>query len=95
MMPDTVWEPSPSRLPLIGTGCAHLEQIAVPASPVAETCQECGATKVLHVCLSCGHVGCCDSHRGHATAHRRESGHALIRAWKGGAFVYCYEHGYL
>ena len=54
-----------------------------PAAPLAEACQECG------------HVGCCDAHQGHATSHALESGPRLIRAWKGGAFVYCYEHGYL
>ncbi|HEY3190249.1 MAG TPA: UBP-type zinc finger domain-containing protein [Solirubrobacteraceae bacterium] len=87
---------SEARLPLAGSGCSHLERLDQPTTAAAaEACQECGATKVLRVCLTCGHVGCCDSHRGHATAHARASGHPLIRAWKGGAFVYCYEHGYL
>jgi CPA1 family monovalent cation:H+ antiporter len=50
---------------------------------------------MLRVCLTCGHVGCCDSGNRHAREHARDSGHLLIRAWRGGAFVYCYEHGYL
>jgi len=33
--------------------------------------------------------------QGHASAHAAETGHLLIRAWKGGAFVYCFDHGYL
>jgi uncharacterized UBP type Zn finger protein len=82
-------------LPLAGPGCSHLAALGEPAGPVAETCQECGASRVLRICLTCGHVGCCDSHNGHATAHSRDSGHPLIRTWKGGAFVYCYEHLYL
>lgn len=84
-----------ARLPLRGLGCEHLDALETIAAPVAETCQECGSRSVLRVCLTCGHVGCCDSHHGHATQHARESGHPLIRAWKGGAFVYGYQHGYL
>jgi CPA1 family monovalent cation:H+ antiporter len=79
----------------MGRGCEHLAELSEPAAPVSEVCQECGAHRVLRVCLECGHVGCCDSHHGHATAHARETGHRLNRAWTGGAFVYCYEHGYL
>ena len=74
--------------------CEHVEQLARPAAPRADTCEECGARRALRVCLTCGHVGCCDSGQGHARMHANDSGHPLIRAWKGGAFVYCYEHGY-
>jgi CPA1 family monovalent cation:H+ antiporter len=45
----------------------------------------------LRVCLSCGHVGCCDSSSGHATAHARKTGHPVIRALPRG-FTYCYPH---
>jgi CPA1 family monovalent cation:H+ antiporter len=87
---------SPSeRLPLSGAGCEHLAALGEPAAPTGDRCAECGAGKVLRVCLTCGHVGCCDSHNGHGTAHARETGHPLIRAWKGGAFAYRYEPGYL
>lgn len=83
------------KLPLAGEPCEHLRALDTPAEPRAERCEECGAERVLRVCLECGHVGCCDSDRGHASAHARETGHPLIESWKGGAFVYCYEHGYL
>ncbi len=44
--------------------CTHLDQIR-EVKPSAEGCEEClqmGDTWVhLRECLSCGHVGCCDS----------------------------------
>jgi uncharacterized UBP type Zn finger protein len=82
-------------LVLEGPGCRHLQAMDEPAGPRAEACEECGARKVLRVCLECGHVGCCESRRGHAELHARETGHLLVRAWRGGAFTYCYEDGYL
>lgn len=83
------------RLVLDGPGCEHLRELREPAAPRAEACEECGARKVLRVCLDCGHVGCCESRFGHATEHAEQTGHLLIRAWRGGAFTYCYAHGYL
>jgi Zn-finger in ubiquitin-hydrolases and other protein len=44
-------------------------------------------------CLTCGHVGCCDSRLGHASAHAAASGHPIIRAIpRGNGFTYCYAH---
>jgi hypothetical protein len=44
--------------------CTHLDQIR-PVKPKAKGCEEClktGDTWLhLRLCLSCGHVGCCDS----------------------------------
>jgi hypothetical protein len=44
--------------------CTHLDQIR-DVKPSAQGCEEClqiGDTWVhLRECLSCGHVGCCDS----------------------------------
>jgi CPA1 family monovalent cation:H+ antiporter len=84
-------------LPLIHRGqeCGHLRALGAVAEPRTEYCEECGARRMLRVCLACGHVGCCDSAHGHAREHARRTGHQLIRAWRGGAFVYCYEHRYL
>jgi len=82
------------RLPLIHPGdeCEHLRDIDRLARPRAEACEECGMERTLRVCLSCGHVGCCESWRGHASAHAEETGHPVIAAWRGGAFAYCYPH---
>jgi uncharacterized UBP type Zn finger protein len=73
--------------------CEHLEAIERPAEPRSEVCEECGAQSSLRTCLTCGHVGCCDSREGHATAHAAESGHPIIQAVPGGnGFIYCYPH---
>ncbi len=45
--------------------CTHTDQINEDVTPSAEGCEEClqmGDTWVhLRECLTCGHVGCCDS----------------------------------
>lgn len=96
-IPDRAPNSAPLRgLPLMhrGSECAHLRGLGRIAEPRAESCEECGVRGSLRVCLTCGHVGCCDSANRHARAHAEQTGHTLIRAWKGGAFVYCYEHRY-
>ena len=80
--------------------CPHLERVARgrkrPVHPSSLGCQEClasGGTWVhLRLCLSCGHVGCCDSSPGrHATAHFRAIGHPVIRSFEPGEdWAWCY-----
>jgi len=58
----------------------------------AVACAVCGETADLRICLTCGHVGCCESHRAHDTAHYRATGHPLIRPYRCGYdWVWCYE----
>jgi uncharacterized UBP type Zn finger protein len=76
-------------------GCHHLEQIKVTATDkhVCEDCIKTGDTWVhLRLCLSCGHVGCCDSSKNkHATKHFRKVGHPLIRSIEPGEnWTWCY-----
>jgi monovalent cation/hydrogen antiporter len=74
--------------------CPHINAIpTTPTHDAAAGCAECGALSPTRVCLTCGHVGCCDSTRGHATAHAHASGHPLIRALplSAGSFTWCYE----
>lgn len=73
--------------------CPHAG--TVPQNPQIETtsCAECGLMSPTRICLSCGHVGCCDSTNGHATLHARESHHPIIRALplSPTSFTWCYE----
>lgn len=48
----------------------------------------------LRVCLSCGHVGCCeDSQHAHALAHFQATGHPLIRPLETrDRWTWCYIH---
>ena len=52
-----------------------------------------GSTWVsLRRCLSCGHVGCCDSSPNrHATAHHHETNHPIVRTLQPGQdWAWCY-----
>ena len=58
-----------------------------------EDCPRVGGWWVhLRVCMSCGHVGCCnDSPNRHATAHLRSTGHPVIQSYEPGEdWWYCY-----
>ncbi len=79
------------------TSCIHIEQIrdVVPRTP--DGCEECldmGDTWVhLRLCMSCGHVGCCnDSRNKHATKHFIASHHPVIRSFEPGErWLFCYQ----
>lgn len=65
-------------------------------NPSGNGCVEClatGGTWVhLRICMTCGHVGCCnDSPSRHAAAHAAASRHPLIRSFEPGEdWWYCY-----
>ena len=75
--------------------CTHLDQIR-DVTPSGDGCVEClklGQGWVhLRLCLSCGHVGCCDSSPGkHATAHFKRTGHPIVQSYQPGEdWVWCY-----
>ena len=69
-------EPAPPRTP---AGC--------------EECLRAGTSWVhLRLCLSCGHVGCCDSSPGrHATRHARHACHPVVASYEPGErWAWCY-----
>jgi uncharacterized UBP type Zn finger protein len=66
--------------------CPHLAGIQ-QVTPSADGCEDClrigGEWLHLRLCLTCGHVGCCDeSPNRHATAHFRSSAHPMIRSFE-------------
>jgi uncharacterized UBP type Zn finger protein len=75
--------------------CTHLDQIHA-VKPKTQGCEEClkmGDTWVhLRLCLSCGHVGCCDSSRNrHATKHFHATTHPICRSLEPGEdWRYCF-----
>jgi uncharacterized UBP type Zn finger protein len=76
--------------------CTHLDMIRNVPPRTPEGCEEClamGDTWVhLRLCLTCGHVGCCDSSKNkHATKHFRATLHPIIQSYQPGEdWVYCY-----
>ena len=80
----------------MATMCSHLNQIH-DVTPSAEGCEDClkieGTRIHLRLCLSCGHVGCCDSSKNtHATKHFHKTHHPIVQSFEPGeqlALVLC------
>ena len=77
------------------TECTHLGNIREirPHSAGCEECLKTGSSWVhLRLCLTCGHVGCCDSSPNrHATKHFHKTHHPLIRSLEPGENrAWCY-----
>jgi uncharacterized UBP type Zn finger protein len=75
--------------------CEHVKSANSKVPPRTEGCEECMKTGqswvALRKCLTCGHVGCCDSSPGrHANRHFNESGHPVMQAHDGGDWKWCY-----
>ena len=76
--------------------CEHAEKVK-PVPPRTPTgCEECLAAGTswvhLRLCLTCGHVGCCDSSPGrHATRHAHATSHPVIASYEPGErWAWCY-----
>lgn len=75
--------------------CGHLSTIqdVAPSSDGCEECLKIGDDWVhLRLCLTCGHVGCCDDSKNkHATRHHHESLHPIIASYEEGEnWLWCY-----
>jgi hypothetical protein len=75
--------------PMTTTQDLHLSMVqpVVPNTP--EGCEECLAIgspwEHLRLCLTCGHVGCCDSSPNrHARLHAHAMGHPIVRSFEPG-----------
>ena len=78
--------------------CQHLSKaISEPEPLTPGSCQDCAELGEdtwahLRMCLTCGHVGCCDSspHQ-HASEHFRRTGHPVMRSVEPGEdWRWCY-----
>jgi uncharacterized UBP type Zn finger protein len=75
--------------------CTHRDRIRA-VSPSAQGCEDClkigGEWVHLRICLTCGHVGCCDeSPNRHATKHFHSTGHPIIQSFEPGeVWRWCY-----
>ena len=77
--------------------CKHLEVAnddVIPKTP--DGCEECLASGdewvYLRLCLTCGHVGCCDNSKNkHATKHFQKTKHPVIKSFQPGKnWSYCF-----
>jgi uncharacterized UBP type Zn finger protein len=68
--------------------CRHLGELnGYDVKPSSEGCEDClrigGQWVHLRLCMTCGHVGCCDSSPNrHATAHHDQTEHPIIRSYE-------------
>ena len=75
--------------------CKHLSEVR-DVKPSAQGCEDClktGDTWLhLRMCLSCGHVGCCDSSKNkHATKHSHTTSHPVMKSFQPGEhWGWCY-----
>jgi len=75
--------------------CVHLATIhrVTPSGNGCEECLKVGDDWVhLRLCMTCGHVGCCDDSKNkHATGHFRSLHHPIIRSFEPGEdWGWCY-----
>lgn len=77
--------------------CEHLDELSeTPAPKTPQGCEECIAEGLewvhLRLCMSCGHVGCCDSSIGkHASGHFQHVQHPVMRSIEPGeAWRWCF-----
>lgn len=87
-----------SRLTEDAKRCEHFGAIR-PVAPTSDDCEACRAVGhdpvALRVCLTCGHVGCCEDSPGrHALAHFEATGHPMICSYERlETWGWCYVHG--
>ena len=80
----------------MNTTCTHLDRVQDVTARTPDGCEECLALGWqwvhLRLCLTCGHVGCCDNSRGkHATKHFHRTTHPIIRSFQPGeSWGWCY-----
>ena len=81
----------------MAAACTHLDQVEIRELPAAvDGCEDClrtgGKWVHLRICLTCGHVGCCDdSPNRHATGHATGTDHPIIRSLEPGEdWSWCY-----
>ena len=78
------------------TQCTHPDQVRDVSPRTPQGCEEClemhSRWVHLRLCLTCGHVGCCDSSPNkHATKHFQQAGHPVVRSLEPGEdWGWCY-----
>jgi hypothetical protein len=97
MSEKNAWQAAQAPGRSVQRECSHLEQARDVTPSTVQGCEDClriGSSWVhLRECLTCGHVGCCDSSpKQHAHAHAHAAaGHDLARSFEPGEeWAWCY-----
>ena len=67
--------------------CGHLREVHEVTPNTPDGCEECLASGDmwvhLRLCMTCGHVGCCDTSKNkHATKHFHATQHPVIQSFQ-------------
>ncbi len=67
--------------------CEHVSDVVLDKKGNTKGCEGCEKTGSnwvhLRLCLTCGHVGCCDSSRNnHGSKHFKSTKHHLIKSYE-------------
>jgi uncharacterized UBP type Zn finger protein len=79
----------------MASNCNHLDEVH-DVKARTQGCEECLAAGTpwvhLRICMTCGHVGCCDSSIGkHATKHFHDTDHPIVDSFEPGEdWGWCY-----
>lgn len=80
-------------------GCDHIENSIEKKNDIPSTleCKKCKSEGLYWValrrCLTCGHIGCCDSSTGlYARRHYEETKHPVMIELPNKSWKWCYEH---
>jgi len=70
--------------------CEHIEN--ANEGKAANSPAGCDDWVHLRLCLTCGHVGCCDNSKNkHATKHHHKTKHPVVKSFEPGeGWKYCY-----
>jgi monovalent cation:H+ antiporter-2, CPA2 family len=77
------------------SSCSHLKatRAVMPSARGCEECLQTGDTWVhLRICMTCGHVGCCDSSKNrHASKHYPATNHPIVKSLeRDEGWAWCY-----
>ena len=76
--------------------CTQFKQVNIDVEAKTNVCEECEKIESnwvrLRLCLSCGHVGCCDSSKSkHGTKHFKATAHPILKSFESGEnWKWCY-----
>lgn len=77
--------------------CTHTDMMKKDVQPDGDVCKSCieeGLEWVnLRICMTCGHIGCCETSKGmHAKKHSEETGHPIVKPFKSDEdWTWCYK----
>lgn len=72
--------------------CPHISDLHEDLTSEKSSCEVCGITEDLRICLTCGKVFCCESDNSHNVEHFHKTNHPFIKPHKSKFnWLWCYK----